>query len=239
MTVDKSVLTSLLKLSHTGPVRKELLAKDARVPIRTIDQTLRKLSQGSLLKEKKNTIEVSPNQRLIMAIYALKLGADFERVGSLLSWTEFESIAAKAFEANGYRVLRNFHFKHATKKREIDIVGLKKPLIVCVDCKQWKRGWRKAATVKAVEVQTERTEAFAKALPNYYQKARLEGWETAILIPTVLSLASGPYKFYNNVPIVPILQLQDFINGLPVHIHILKTFHQKRIKLNENLQRSS
>jgi len=231
MTAEKNLLLSLLKLTHTGPVRREWLAKDARIPSRTIDRVLRKISQGNLFHEQEGVIEASPNQRVKMAVHALRLGADFERVCSLLSWTEFEGIAAQAIEANGYRVIRNFRFKQASRKWEIDIVGFKKPLILCVDCKHWKRGWRSAATVKAVEAQTERTRAFANALPKYYQKAQLTEWETATLIPIVMSLTPGPYKFYNNVPIVPVLQLQDFINELPTQLCILKYFRQKWIMI--------
>jgi len=239
MTIEKDVLLSLLRMTRSGPVRKELLAKNAKVPAQTTDLVLRKLSQRDLLHEHQGVIEASPSQRLKMAIHALTLGADFERVCGLLSWSEFENIAAQAFEANGYRVMRNLRFKQASRRWEIDIIGLKEPLILCVDCKHWKRGWQKAATMKAVEAQIERTEAFAKALPNYYQKAKLEEWETATLLPIVMSLTLGPCKFYSNVPIVPVLQLQDFINELPAQAHLLKNFHQKHVKLNENLQKFS
>jgi len=239
MTVEKDVLLSLLRLTRNGAVRKELLAKNAKTPTQTTNQVLIKLSKSDLFHEHEGIIEASPSQRVKMAVQALRLAADLERVCNLLSWTEFESIAAQAFEANGYRVVRNFRFKQASRRWEIDVIGFKKPLILCVDCKHWKRGWQKAATVKAVEAQVERTEAFAKALPNYYQKAKLEEWETATLLPLVMSLTLGPYKFYNNVPIVPVLQLQDFINELPAQAHLLKNFHQKHVKLNEDLQKFS
>jgi len=237
--VEKNVLLSLLRLTRSGSVRKELLAKDAKTPTQATEQALKKLSQNDLFNEHEGVIEASPSQRVKMAVQAIRLAADLERVCNLLSWTEFESIAAQAFEANGYRVMKNLRFKQASRRWEIDVIGLKKPLILCVDCKHWKRGWQRAATVKAVEAQIERTEAFAKALPNYYQKARLEGWETATLLPIVMSLTPGPYKFYNNVPIVPVLQLQDFINELPAQAHLLKKFHQKHVKLDENLQKFS
>lgn len=237
MRIEKHVLLSLLRLTQSGPVRKEVIAKHARIPAEISDEAMRKLSQNSLFHEYEGVIEASPGQRVKIAMYALQLGADFERVCDLLSWREFEDISAEAFENNGYEVIRNFHFEQASKRWEIDIIGLKKPLILCVDCKHWKRGWRKSATLKAVEAQTERTKAFAKALPNYCQKARLEGWQTATLIPIVLSLLPGPHKFCNNVPVVPVLQLQDFINELPAQAHLLKSFHKEQMKFKQNLQK--
>jgi len=239
LTIEKHVVLSLLRLTRNGPVRKELLPKNAKVPTQTTEQALRKLSQNDLFNEHEGVIEASPSQRVKIAVYALRLAADFERVCGLLSWSEFESIAAQAFEANGYRVMRNLHFKQASRRWEIDVIGLKKPLILCVDCKHWKHGWRKSATAKAAEAQIERTEAFAKALPNYYKKAGLEEWETATLIPIVTSLTLGPYKFYKDVPIVPVLQIQDFINELPAYVHLLKSFDQKQIKRDKNLQEFS
>jgi len=41
------------------------------------------------------------------------------------------------------------------------------------------------------------------------------------------------------VPIVPVLQIQDFINELPAHVNLLKSFYQKRVKLNDKLRKFS
>jgi len=237
MTIEKDILLALLRLTKSGPVSKEAIAKNTRVPYQTAGRVLEKLAQEGFFHEHEDTIESSPSQRVKMAVQAFRQAADLERVCQLLSWKEFESIVTEAFEANGYKALKNFHFKQASKRWELDIIGLKNPLILCVDCKHWKRGLRKAATKKAVEAQIERTQAFAKVLPNYSQKAKLGDWKTATLIPIVMSLTQGPYKFYNDVPIVPVLQFQDFINEFPTQVHLLKNFHQKQLKLNENLQK--
>ena len=198
---------------------------------------LRKLSRGDFFFEHKGVIEASPSQRVKMAVQALRLAADFERLCKLLSWKEFENIGAEALDGNNYRVLRNFHFSRASKRWEIDIIGLRKPLILCVDCKHWKRGWRTSAIAKAVQAQVERTEALTEELVNYSQKIGVEKWENATLIPVVMSLTPGPFKVYDDVPVVPILQFQNFINELPAQAHLLKNFHQKHIRPNESLLR--
>jgi len=235
MTSEKDVIASLLRLTNTGPVQKELLRKDARVSVQVLDEALRKLFEGGFIRQQRGLVEASPSQRVSMAVQAIKLGADFERVCKFLEWNEFESIAAQTFQANGFRVLRNFRFKHTEKRMEIDVLSCREPLIVCVDCKHWRRGWSRAATVKAVEAQIERTRAFADALPNYYQKARLTEWKSATLVPLILSLAPGPSKFHNNVPIVPVLQLQDFINELPLEVGSLTHFKKKCLKIEHYL----
>jgi len=235
MAAERSVISSVLKLTGTGPVQKGLIQRDAKVTAFVVEETLRKLFEGGFIRQQRGLVEASPNQRVSMAVQALKLGADFERICKFLGWSEFEQIAAQAFQANGFRVLRNFRFKQAGKRWEIDVLGCREPLIVCVDCKHWRRGWSRVATVKAVEAQVERTRAFADSLFNYYQKARLTGWKSATLVPMILSLVPGPFKFHSNVPIVPVLQLPDFLNQLPLEASSLTHFKKKHLKSQRNL----
>jgi len=227
MTIDKNVLLSLLKCTKTGPVGRRLLVKVSKVPAEAAEMALSKFAQMSLFEQYGGIIEASPSQRVKISIRAIQLGADFQQICSLLSWAEFEDIAAQTLETNNHRVMRNFHFRNKTKKREIDIIGLKKPIVLCVDCKHWRHGWQSAASSKAVEAQIERTEAFAETLPNYAKRIKLEAWHTATLIPVILSLLPGPEKFHKKVPVVPILQLQDFIKSVPLELDLLLHIDQK------------
>ena len=224
MAYEKNIIFSILKLTAKGPVQKELLRKDTRLNAQLLAKTLAKLSESGLIRQQNDLVVTSSSQRVNMAVRAIKLGKDFEQICKFLEWTEFEGIAAQAFQANRFKVLRNFRFKHAGKRWEIDILGCKEPLIVSVDCKHWQRHWSAATLVKVVEAQVERTRAFADSLPNYYQKAGITEWKKATLVPLVLSLVPGPFKFHNNVPIVPVLQLQDFINELPLEAQSLTHF---------------
>ncbi len=235
MAYEKDIVASILKLTAKGPVQKELVRKDARVKAQLLDETLRKFSENGLLRQRHDLVETSPSQRVNMAVQAIQLGADLEQVCKFLEWTEFEGMAAQAFQANRFRVLKNFRFKQAGRRWEIDVLGCKEPLVVCVDCKHWQRHWSAATLVKVVEAQVERTRAFADSLPNYYQKVGLAEWKTAKLIPLVLSLVSGPFKFHSNVPIVPVFQLQDFINGLPLEADSLTHFRKEPVKFEQKL----
>jgi len=224
ITVERNLLVSLLKLTKSGPVAKELVAKDAGIPTQTADQLLKKLCEAGLVQWRRKTIEASSNQRVKIAIHAIKSGADFERVCRFLEWNEFENLAAAAFEANNFAVKRRFRFKWAQRRWEIDVLGCKEPLIACVDCKHWSHGWRRSTIIKVVEAQALRTKVLAEAFPLLQGEIGLVNWRQATLVPIVLSLVPGPQKFYNNVPIVPILQLQDFLNELPAHITSLTHF---------------
>ena len=224
MATEKATLMSLLKMTKTSPVSRSALVKATRLPSQIVERALKDLAREELFKEYSGIIEASPIQRVRLVISALRLGADFERVCDLLSWAEFEIVASQAFEANGYQVVLNFHFKNGAKRWEIDVVSSKKPVILCVDCKHWKRGWRSAATAKAATAQAERTSALADALPKYAEALKIADWRTVKLAPLILSLIRGPHKFYNGVPIVPILQLQDFINGVSVESDFMQVF---------------
>jgi Holliday junction resolvase-like predicted endonuclease len=163
-------------------------------------------------------------QRLKLAVHAIKLGADIENISSFLQWQEFEHIAAMAFERNNYGILKNLRFKHAERRWEIDIVGCKKPLIVCMDCKHWHHGLYPSVLKRIAEEQVERTFALAEALPRLADKITCASWNHAKLIPAVLSLVAARFKFYDDVAIVPILQLQDFLSQLPAYANSLKHF---------------
>jgi len=224
MTVERSLLTSLLKLTKSGPVAKELLAKDAGIPTQTADQLLKKFCEAGLIQWSHRTIEASSNQRVKIAIHTIKSGADFERVCRFLEWIEFENLAAAVFEANTFAVIRRFRFRWAQRKWEIDVLGCREPLIACVDCKHWSHGWRRSVIMKVVEAQALRTKVLTEALPSLQEEIGLVHWRQATLIPVVLSLVPGPLKFYNKVPIVPILQLQNFLSELPAHVTSLTHF---------------
>ena len=229
MTVERNLLISVLKLTKTGPIEAKLVSRDAHIPTQVADQVLRKFSDVNLVKYVDELIEVSSNQRARMAIHAVKLGADIERVCNVLEWKEFENITATAFEADNYAVKKRFRFKWAGRRWEIDVLGCKKPLVACVDCKQWHRNWRRSAIIKTVELQVERTHALAEALVSLREKIGLVNWKQATLVPIVLSLVPSPFKFYSDVPIVPVLQLPDFLNELLAHINSLKHFSLKLV----------
>jgi Holliday junction resolvase-like predicted endonuclease len=236
MTVSRDLLVSLLKLTQTGSVTLDSVQRDSRLPKHVLGRHLLELRQNGLVRESSGLVELAPSQRIRVAFLALQAGADLRRVCVLLSWREFEKIAADAFELNGFEVIKNLHFTQGSRRWEMDVIAFDKPLIVCADCKHWKRGWHNAATAKAAQGQADRTEAFTKALPRYCQKMKLEKWQTARLVPMILSLEAGPTRFFDGVPIVPVLQLQDFISELPANSYLLKSFCQKGLSNRENLE---
>jgi hypothetical protein len=224
MSIERDLIITLLKLTRDGPVSKGIVKKDAKLPSEIVENLLRKLQNDRLIYLHKDIVEADSLQRLKLAVRTIGLGADIESVSGFLRWKEFEGIAAIAFEHNGYGVKKNLRFKHAGRRWEIDIVGFKQPIALCVDCKHWHHGMSPSALKKIVEEQVERASALAESLPNPAVKTEFVSWDFVRFVPAVLSLVAGKFKFYDDVPIVPVLQLQDFLGQLPAYIGSLKHF---------------
>jgi Holliday junction resolvase-like predicted endonuclease len=224
MNIEKDLIISLLKLTREGSVSKGIVKKDAKLTSEVVENLLRKLQNDRLIYLQKGTVEADSLQRLKLAARAIGLGADIESVSGFLRWKEFESMAAVAFERNGYGAKKNLTFRHRGRKWEIDIVGFKQPIAICMDCKHWHHGMSPSASKKIVEEQVERASSLAESLPNASVKAEFASWNFIKLIPAVLSLFTGRFKFYDNVPIVSVLQLQDFLSQLPAYADSLKHF---------------
>lgn len=224
MNVERNLIIALLKLTKDGPVSQETFNNEAKVPSQNVKKLLSKLQDGELIYVQESLIQADEVQRLQLAVKALSLGADLESVSSFLKWQEFENIAATALEMNGYVVSKNVRFNYAGRKWEMDVIGCKKPLVVCIDCKHWHRAMSPSSLRKIVEEQVQRTWAFAEALPKLSDKIECTFWNYVKVVPAVVSLTAGRFKFCNNVPVVPILQLQDFLSQLPAYADSLKHF---------------
>lgn len=224
MTIKTNVLISLLKLTRGGSAAEEAVAMDANVPVHVANNILKGLREIGLVECENGKIEVSSNQRVKVAIHAINHGTDIERVCKVLEWKEFENFAATAFETNNFAVKRRFRFKASGRRWEIDVLAYSEPIVVCVDCKRWRRGWGNSAITKVAAAQAERTEALAKNLQSIQREIGLDDWTQATLFPVILSLFPGPVKFYSKVPVVPILQLQNFLDEFQGHITELTHF---------------
>ncbi|MEM2911506.1 MAG: hypothetical protein QXM52_06645 [Candidatus Bathyarchaeia archaeon] len=225
MNIEKELIITILKLTSSGSILNEQIYKDAKISRDVALNLLKKLEKEGLIYFHDNLLEADSFQRLRLAIYAVQLGADLEYVCSFLGWREFERVAVMAFERNDYGVMENLRFKHAGRKWEIDVVGWKKPIVVCVDCKHWHKGLYPSALKKVVERQVERTFAFTESV-SAFERFGCAGWGRVKVVPAVLSLVPSRFKFYGGVPVVPIFQLQDFLNQLPVHVDGLKFFEK-------------
>jgi len=224
VSIECKLIIAVLEQRKTDPALRETISKSARIPLDATVELLGKMQSSGLVNLKGDIVETNSDQRLALAIRAVELGVDIENISSCLRWQEFERIAFIVLTRNYYTVKKNVRFKRAGRKWEMDLVACKRPIVLCIDCKHWRYGLYPARLKHAVKDQIDRTSALAQSLPNPKMRFDLSTWKEAMFIPAVLSLLASRLKVCQNVPVVPILQLQDFLMQLPVHATSLKHF---------------
>lgn len=226
MPIEREILVAILKRTmERSNTRVEDVSEEAHTPLSLTKHILEGFHSEGLLELTNDKVIVGGGNRLRIAVKAISLGSDIERVARFLTWSEFEDFSVLAFEANGFSVKRNFHFAWLRKRWEIDIIGLKKPLVISADCKHWYQKWNGAASIRAAKSQIERTRALAEASRGMRNKIGIARWEHAYFMPIILSLLPAQQKFYKRTPIVPILQLRDFLQNVMVHLDEVSNFH--------------
>jgi len=227
LRAEREILISILKLTREGPASIELIAKNSGTPLSVAEEQIKKFLSLNLTEKKGTLIRVSPLQRLKIAFRAISLGADIERVCRNLSWKEFEDVAVTAFQTNGYSTIKHFRFRHENRMWEIDVLAVKGKIVLCVDCKHWMKRLAASTMNKVTEAQIKRVKALSKSFSKIMDKLAFPAEGRIFLIPMILSLIPASSKFCSGVPIVPILQLQNFLDELPAHKHLLNFIEVK------------
>ncbi|MDR1993131.1 MAG: NERD domain-containing protein [Nitrososphaerota archaeon] len=236
MNFEGKMLIAVLKATQCFPYTLEEVNKAATLPRCICIQLLEKMQNENLIEIINNIIYADSQSRIKIALAAINLGADIQKISTLLSWREFEEITAQALKYNGYTIHKNLYFKHKTNRYEIDIVGCRKPLTICIDCKHWTHTIAPSTLKKIIDEQIQRTQALADSLPNTKLTLDCIQWEKTQFIPAVLSLMPNTGKFYNQVPVVPILSFQDFINQLPFNIENVYQYPKKFVTLTSKFE---
>jgi len=226
MSVERDVLASALKLTKEHSAKIGEIGLDARVAAQIVYRILKRNSETEIVGLQGRTVVMNGEQRIRAAIRIVELGGDLERVSRLLEWDEFEDVSALAFENNSFSVKKHYRFKSLGKRWEIDILALKNPIVVSVDCKHWQKGWRGSSVAKIASSHIARTQALSEASPLLREKIGIQRWKEARFVPVILSLTPSDLKFHEEVPIVPILQVRSFLEGMPAYLYSLKHFSQ-------------
>jgi len=234
LSFEKNLLIALLKLSQDGSVKQKDVSFEAHIPLSVTLNLLKKLQNENFIYLGDNSIEVNSEYRLQLAIKAMGLGADIKDICDFLRWQEFEAIAAHSLELNCYVTKKNVRFKHDGKRWEIDVVGCRKPLVMCIDCKHWRRGISPSVVRKMAIAQSLRVKAFAASFPIAAANFECLKWQSAKFIPIILSLVPFREKFIEGVPVVPVLTLRDFIDQLPLNVE-LTHYIQRKLGHSRNL----
>ena len=215
-------ILKLLKDTVEGPVRTSQLSDEPNA--RYVERNLLKLVKNGLVSRNEDTFETSAKQKLDLAVLAIREGVDVEQVCGAFGWEEFEDFAAFALEQNGFETRKHFRFKFGGKRYEIDVVGLKEPLVLSVECKHWRQSWKKAAIADAVTRQVERTRALVVSFPEPKDRLKLAIWKEANFVPILVTLSDTPLRMRDGVPIVPVFYFNSFLDEMGSHMGELSSF---------------
>jgi hypothetical protein len=208
----RNVLKAILNGTQTGQVDVGKLIEALNVSNEALGDALAQLSEEGLVTIRGDSLELSRDNRLGLAVKAIELGADFQTVSQSLGWLEFEELAAYVFEMNGYSVLRRFRFQAEGRRWEMDVLAMRRPYVVCAECKHWTKGIGNSTARGIIETHIEKTEVFSRHLPKLSKRIKVQGWGTATVVPVALTLSPTNMNIYRRVPSVSILALPSFLD---------------------------
>ncbi len=160
-----------------------------------------------------------------LAFQLVNEGFSLEEVLLKLGWRDVEGFTGRILELNNYIVLRNFRFKNFRRRYEIDIIGYREGILLCIDCKRIRRVGNYVYREAAIR-QAERAHALSTVIWRYAGLLEIPTSEI-IIIPIIVTVSSGPPRQIDGVPIVPIALLNSFIREYREHADSMKVYKVK------------
>lgn len=161
---------------------------------------------------------------LEMVVYLITLGfSDIERLVNFIDWSEFENYIAQVLQLAGFDVYSNYQHRGLVRF-QIDVLGLDsvRKLGLVIECKHW-RSIRKygAKLIEAARNHIRRVEQLIKfcewVVINIPTLRRIK-----TLIPVIVVLKSDTQKVVDNIPIVSITELRDFLLNIEKYVDELE-----------------
>ncbi len=216
----KAEETTLRELHHITRIHEDDIAS-----------MLRWLHESSIFLEIRcGRVDLRGVDRMSLAITAVEMGVDVEVVSRNLDWRDFERFIEQSLNIEDFKIVSSLYFTMG-KRYQIDLIGVRKPLMLLIDCKHWRYGYTRSRMIKTVEDQIGRTEA----LSTYLEKrSTLKGLTLKpgryYLLPVIASLTDPPMKILNGVPIVSVVKFKDFIRRIPL-IPVIESLKYKPIEI--------
>ncbi len=195
----------------------------------SFEEVVFNLKEAGIVTVINEEVHVIPGQRLRIAELAIQNGADPERIARELRWQEFEAFASQILAKYEYKTARRLVFSDSGHRFEIDVLGAKEPILLCIDCKHWHHGWAPSKITMAAMNQLLRAFHLSKVLKKYAGKVHTLGWRSVQLLPALLTLADVSSSRINGVPIVSVLRFRDFVSEVNPWVDELR-FIEARVR---------
>jgi len=194
----------------------EDIASLSGVSVESVVRALIRLNSISIDVGKRR---VYVRDRLSLAQTLMNAGIELELILNSFGWSDVEELVSEITIKHGFQVNRNYRFKLDNKRYEIDIVAVRRGLVLSIDCKRWKR-IPPSSVKRIVEKHLARTKALAEKI---IREKRLHK-DLKEVIPVVITTLHPRVKFHLNVPIVPVRMLNNFLLELDIYKDELMKF---------------
>ena len=209
----KRILVShILDRTKEGSIDLNETKESLTITEEALNVILDELKTSDLIQYNEEVLSVSVEQRIELAVLAIRLGADFEKVSKSLGWLEFEELVARVFRENGYNTKSRFRFKAEGRRWEIDVLATSYPYIVCAECKHYTSGMGNSTARNIIEIHIDKTEVLSKHISEVAKKIGVHGWKNAVLVPITLTLSPTKMNIYRRMPSVSVFMLPSFLS---------------------------
>lgn len=187
------------------------------------EESLSRLEHVGAVSVVGDEVHITQEQRLRIAELAIARGADPEKIARQLRWQEFEALIKQVLTRSGFLTVNHLVFKGSGRRYEIDVLGAKEPMVLCIDCKHWHRGWAPSKLLTAATNQLERVLVLSRLFMALQRKLpAIAKWRSTRLLPVVLTLADVSSKLMNGVPIVSVWRFRDFLSEVNPWVESLR-----------------
>ncbi|MGQ4913655.1 MAG: hypothetical protein ACP6IU_02780 [Candidatus Asgardarchaeia archaeon] len=204
------ILKYLLSYSSREPPTVDNIALHLNMHKDIVLKTLNKLSNYCQIDELGHVV-IADDKKVELVLLGVKNGLPMDQASILLTWHDFETFIMRVLDYNDFLTVTNLRINMRGKRREIDIIGCRNELILCIDAKHWMKTPTRSVLTKMVEAQKERVTLLSENLRLLYSTHILPRRNHFILIPLVVTLFGRQVTFINNVPIIPCITLNNFL----------------------------
>lgn len=192
-------------------LRKQRLKLDElQAELKVTEETLRIFLAGLPVLLSGGEVVVVDTVDLLLELWKRRF--DPVELALRTEWKEFEKLCSRILEQYGFETFLNVRLKVLRKVRELDVVALREPWVLAVDCKRWARR-RESHLRLAARAHKARCELLARELPGVVEvAARVAKWREARVVPVIVDVHETVMKMFEGVPIVPLRKLPAFLD---------------------------
>ncbi len=156
-----------------------------------------------------SNLKLSPDIRFRLAFEAAKNGG-LQEAARALTWQEFEKFAEECLASAAFQTTRGLILAGESRRWQIDLVARRESMILVFDCKHWNSPSYPSKFDRAAKHQKSATIAFLRSLKTKDSFGREKTWA----LPVILTLFDPRSQLVDDVVLVSIDKLPDFLNGI-------------------------